>query len=197
MSRSKARAGRSPAARSTLEPTLLDFSRESTKYLTFRVEGLDAARFIELMEFSNIAATGTYDGIVPMQFTDRGGRIVNGRLVARPEGGTLSYIGEFSDRDLGAYGVLAFDALKSLRYSRLDITLDGALDGEFLTRINMDGIARDVAGTREPARRDQRHGGRAGAEPARPNPVPLQHPHRRAVSARWSPPRARSRTRAS
>jgi len=135
----------------TLEPTLLDFSRESTKYLSFRVEGLDAARFIELMEFSNIAATGTYDGIVPMQFTDRGGRIVDGRLTARPEGGTLSYVGELSDRDLGPYGVLAFDALKSLRYSRLEISLDGALDGEFLTRINMDGIARDVAGTRQPS----------------------------------------------
>ncbi len=105
----------------------------------------------QLMEFSNIAATGTYDGIVPMQFTDRGGRIVNGRLIARPEGGTLSYVGELSDRDLGAYGILAFDALKSLRYSRLEITLDGALDGEFLTRINMDGIARDMAGTRQPS----------------------------------------------
>jgi hypothetical protein len=134
----------------TLAPTILDFSRESTKYLTFRVAGLDAARFIQLMEFSNIAATGTYDGIVPMQFTQAGGRIVGGQLIARPEGGTLSYVGELSDRDLGAYGVLAFDALKSLRYSRLEISLDGALDGEFLTRIDMDGLARNPGGTREP-----------------------------------------------
>jgi hypothetical protein len=135
----------------TLAPTVLDFAHESTKYLTFRVAGLDAARFIQLMEFSNIDATGTYDGTIPMQFTQAGGRIVNGRLVARPEGGTLSYIGELSDRDLGAYGVLAFDALKSMRYSRLEITLDGALDGEFLTRINMDGLARNPGGTRDPS----------------------------------------------
>ena len=55
-----------------LEPTVLDFSRESTKYLTFKVTGLDAARFIEQMEFSNIAATGTFYGIIPMQFGEDG-----------------------------------------------------------------------------------------------------------------------------
>ena len=37
-----------------------------------------------------------------------------------------------------------------MRYNRMRITLDGSLDGEFLTRIDMDGIARDVAGTRQP-----------------------------------------------
>lgn len=134
----------------TLDPTVLDFSQELIKYLTFRVEALDAARFIQQLEFSNIAATGSYDGIIPMQFDRSGGRILGGHLVARAPGGTLSYVGELSDRDLGAYGVLAFDALKSLRYSRLEITLDGALDGEFLTRIAMDGLARNPGGTREP-----------------------------------------------
>jgi len=134
-----------------LQPTILDFSRETTKYLTFRVEGLDAARFIQQMEFSNIAATGTFDGVVPMQFDEQGsGRIIDGRLTARQEGGTLSYVGELTDRDLGAYGILAFNALKSLRYSRFDLTLNGALDGEFITRINLDGIARDPALTSMP-----------------------------------------------
>ncbi|HET9427183.1 MAG TPA: YdbH domain-containing protein [Allosphingosinicella sp.] len=134
-----------------LQPTLLDFSRETTKYLTFQVIGLDAARFIQQMEFANIAATGTFDGIIPMQFDQSGGRIVGGRLSARPEGGTLSYVGELSDRDLGPYGILAFNALKSLRYSKFDLTLDGALAGEFVTVIDLDGIARDPAGTTLPS----------------------------------------------
>ncbi|MGQ0589426.1 MAG: intermembrane phospholipid transport protein YdbH family protein, partial [Sphingosinicella sp.] len=135
-----------------LEPTMLDFSRETTKYLTFRVEGLDAARFIEQMDFSNIAATGTFDGIVPMQFDENGaGQILNGRLRAREEGGTLSYVGELTDRDLGPYGILAFNALKSLRYNRFDLTLNGALDGEFITVIDLDGVARDPALTTLPS----------------------------------------------
>lgn len=126
-----------------LQPTVLDFSQESTKYLTFRVVGLDAARFVQQMEFSNISATGTFDGVVPMQFDQRGGRVVDGRLSARQPGGTLSYVGELTDRDLGVYGKMAFDALKELRYDRFDMTLDGDLAGEFFTRIDLDGVARN------------------------------------------------------
>lgn len=134
-----------------LDPTILDFSRETTKYLTFRVDGLDAARFVAQMDFGNIAATGTFDGVIPMRFDANGsGFIQNGRLSARGEGGTLSYIGELTDRDLGTYGMLAFNALKSLRYDRFDLTLNGALDGEFVTVIDLDGIARDPGATTLP-----------------------------------------------
>jgi hypothetical protein len=134
-----------------LEETALDFSKPSEKRLTFRVEGLDAALFIQKMEFANITATGTFDGIVPMVFDERGGRIVGGHLVARPEGGTLSYIGELTDKELGVYGKRAFDALKSLRYSKLVIDLNGSLEGEFIAGIELDGIARDPALTVAPA----------------------------------------------
>lgn len=128
-----------------LQETMLDFSQPSPKRLTFLVRGFDAARFIETLEFDNIATTGTFDGIIPMVFEQTGGRVEGGRLTARDTGGTLSYVGELTDEDLGIYGKLAFDALKSLRYSKLDIALDGALDGEFLTVIELDGIARDPA----------------------------------------------------
>ena len=129
-----------------LQPTVLDFSQPSTKFITFRVVGLDAARFVQLMEFSNISATGTFDGVIPMEFDQRGGRVAGGRLTAREGGGTLSYVGVLTDRDLGVYGKMAFDALKELRYDRFDMTLDGALDGEFVTHIDLDGIARNPSG---------------------------------------------------
>ena len=127
-----------------LEETVLDFSQQSAKHLTFHVEGMDAASFVEQMKFSNIAATGAIDGIVPMVFDEHGGRIVNGYLAARSAGGTVSYIGELSEAQIGSYGKLAFDALKSLRYSKLAITLNGDLAGEFVAGVELDGIAREA-----------------------------------------------------
>jgi hypothetical protein len=38
---------------------------------------------------------------------------------------------------------MAFDALKELRYDRFDMTLDGDLAGEFVTLIDLDGVARN------------------------------------------------------
>jgi hypothetical protein len=128
-----------------LEETVLDFSQPSTKRLVFRVAGLDAATFIQEMEFSNIAATGTFDGVVPMEFDQSGGRIVDGKLAARSEG-TLSYVGELTDRQLGAYGKMAFDALKALSYTKFTVGLNGALEGEFLADIELDGVAREGPG---------------------------------------------------
>lgn len=158
--------GRWPFSGGTLEllPATLDLDSRKPRHLAFRVIGLEAGAFINTMQLDNISATGTYDGLFPMVFDASGGRIDGGILVARQLGlpplylnrpddplpscdptrqaGDLSYVGGVSNAQLGTMGKLAFGALKNLQYKCLVIHLDGALDGEFVTRVAINGVNR-------------------------------------------------------
>jgi len=159
--------GRWPFSGGTLEllPADLELDARRPRYLTFRVTGVDAGAFIETMELENIYASGTFDGLFPMIFDAQGGRVAGGLLVARQVGlppliftgtdqdvvppcdatrqaGLLSYVGPVSDAQLGTMGRMAFDVLKRLGYKCLTLQLDGALDGEFVTRVSINGVNR-------------------------------------------------------
>ncbi|WP_294356599.1 YdbH domain-containing protein [uncultured Sphingomonas sp.] len=123
----------------TLEPTSLDFSSAQERRLTFRVAGMEAGAFLQQFDFKNLNATGTFDGVLPMIFDDSGGRIENGRLTARA-GGSLAYVGELSEKNLGLWGNYAFQMLKSLTYRNLDIGMSGPLAGEMITDVRFAGI---------------------------------------------------------
>jgi hypothetical protein len=92
------------------------------------------------MGFKEISATGTFDGVLPMIFDDAGGRIVGGRLDSREDGGTLAYNGVVNRANLGMMGGFAFDALRDLKFRSMIIRLDGYLDGEFATRMAIQGV---------------------------------------------------------
>ena len=114
---------------------------EARRY-TLDVRGLEAARFIERFELGNVAATGTFDGTLALVFDAKGnGRIEDGVLVSRAPGGSLSYIGELSYEDLGLVANFAFQSLRSLRFQRMRIAMDGPLAGQLVTRIRLDGVA--------------------------------------------------------
>lgn len=131
-----------------LHPTTLDFNATSARRLSFDIVGVDAAVFLQNFGFDNINATGVFDGTLPVEFGGLGGRIVGGRIDSRAGGGTLAYVGELSNRNLGAIANFAFGALRSLKYDDLTIILNGDLDGEMVTDIRFGGVGQGEGATR-------------------------------------------------
>ncbi len=122
-----------------LQPTVLNFGSESDKRLTFELVGFNSKLFVERLEFDEtIKLTGIFDGVIPTIFDDEGGRIVGGRLDARDGGGTIEYVGDFSGLSLGPR--LAMSVIRSIGYDKMIVRLDGDLDGEFATRMDIDGV---------------------------------------------------------
>jgi hypothetical protein len=125
----------------TLLPTRMTLGAAEERRYELVVNGLDAAKFLVHMNVSNLSATGHFDGSLPLVFDrDGNGSIVGGLLVARPPGGTVSYVGELSYRDLTPIANYAFQTLRSLRYTGMRIAMDGPIAGEIVTRVGMDGI---------------------------------------------------------
>jgi translocation and assembly module TamB len=135
--------GRWPFAGGTLvlEPTLLDFDVAQQRRMTFRITGMDAGQFLQQFDFKNLNATGTFDGTLPMVFDQSGGRIEAGQLKVRPGGGAIAYLGEITKHDVGFWGNLAFQALKSLKYRDLDIVMNGPLAGDMITEVRFRGVS--------------------------------------------------------
>ncbi|WP_324262794.1 YdbH domain-containing protein [Altererythrobacter sp. H2] len=128
--------------RLTLEPVTMNFGVGEERRYVFRVEGLEAARFVQQLELGNINATGVFDGVLPIVFDEMGnGRIEGGKLDSRPPGGNVSYIGELTYEDMGAIANFAFAALRSLDYKTMEVRMDGPLTGEIVTRVRFDGVS--------------------------------------------------------
>lgn len=125
----------------TLDPTVMNLGVSETRRYTLRVEGIEAAKFVERLDLGNITATGKFDGALPLVFDENGGRIEGGALASRPPGGTVSYVGALSYKDLSTMANFAFEALKSLNYRNMKIGMDGALAGEIVTRVRFAGVS--------------------------------------------------------
>lgn len=142
--------GKWPFLGGTLElrPVRMTLGVEETRRYVFVIEGLDAARFLARMDLANLSASGTFDGTLPVVFDKSGGRIEDGFLRSRPPGGNLSYVGALSYEDMPAIANFAFDALKSLDYKDMTIGMDGALEGEIVTRVRIDGVSQGEAASK-------------------------------------------------
>ena len=132
-----------------MRPVDLNFAVTEPRRYVFEIIGLDAATFIEEMEFANIAATGTFDGTIPIEFDEDGnGSIAQSLLLSRPPGGNLSYVGELTYEDLSPIANFAFDSLKSLDFRQMMVEMEGPLAGEIVTRLRFDGISQGETASR-------------------------------------------------
>lgn len=132
----------------TLKPTVLDFDVNAVRRLEFELHGVDAVVFLSEFGFDNLSAKGVFDGVLPVEFSGLGGRIVDGKLVARSGGGEVAYVGELSNYNLGIFANYAFNMLKSLSYDEMIISLNGELDGEMLTDVRIVGLGQGETASR-------------------------------------------------
>jgi len=125
----------------TMQPVTLNFGAAEERRYVFQIEGLEASRFIEQMDLGNLAASGTFDGTVPVIFDEEGnGRLENGLLNSRPPGGNLSYVGQLTYEDLSYAGNFAFQTLRDLNYDEMEVTMNGPLAGELVTQVRFEGV---------------------------------------------------------
>jgi hypothetical protein len=130
-----------------LTPTRLQLGGTKERRFEVKVERFDAAQFLARMDMPNLAMTGQFDGRLPLVFDANGGRIEGGELVSRG-GGSVSYVGELSYRDLSAMANYTFAALRSLRYQDMKVALNGSLSGDLVTAISLSGLSQGKGASR-------------------------------------------------
>jgi len=129
----------------TLDPVLWRNSApETAQRLTLRVVGGDVGELVQLLDFQDLQASGRFDGTLPLVVQGPSVRIEGGRLEARDGGGNVRYAGTALDAVAagGGGGAMAVEALRDFSYSRLVLTVEGPLEGDLVTRLDLlgDGI---------------------------------------------------------
>ncbi|MET1754593.1 YdbH domain-containing protein [Novosphingobium sp. RD2P27] len=144
------RGGQWPFMGGTLRllPTRMIVGSDDVQRYTLELTGADAALFVQRLEIANLNATGIFDGTLPLVFDQNGGRVVDGLLNSRPPGGNVSYVGELTYKDLSPMANFAFDALRSLDYREMSIGMNGAIEGEIITRLRFSGVTQGEGASR-------------------------------------------------
>jgi len=124
-----------------MRPAAINIGVAESRTYVMEITGLQASQFVEQMELGNLAATGTFDGVIPIVFDAGGdGQLVGGELRSRAPGGNVSYVGDLTYEDMGYFANYAFRTLRDLQYNRMEIDMDGPLTGELVTQVRFDGI---------------------------------------------------------
>lgn len=103
--------------------------------------GIELAELVEILRLPDTRATGTVSGTVPVTFTGTSVRVNDAVLTADPRGGRLAYTGgatgAAAEEDTNAR--LAFEALRDLEFTVLEISLSGDLADRMRSGIRLSG----------------------------------------------------------
>jgi hypothetical protein len=128
-----------------LEDEVVDPTAE-TITLTLRVDDVDLAELVKLVENEELQATGRVDGTIPVEIVGDTVFIRQARLTSTG-GGTLRYGSEAGAAVLetgGEGSELLANALKDFRYDSLVLTLDGKTAGELDLAMQIRGFSPEV-----------------------------------------------------
>jgi hypothetical protein len=97
---------------------------------SLRAENVDLGALLDLAKVDGLSGEGRLSGMLPVVFEEGRARVVDGRLKSAGPG-AIRYVGEASDSaaSAGAGAQVAFSILRDLRFSELDVTINGYLDG--------------------------------------------------------------------
>lgn len=118
----------------TVRTPLIHFdTRQENNALTVELDHIQLSQITALEPSSEVRATGTLDGIVPIILTPEGPLVPTGNLFARDPGGTVQYQNSTaaalanSNDSMG----LAMQLLQNFRYDHLQTTVHYQPDGQF------------------------------------------------------------------
>ncbi|MEZ5891819.1 MAG: YdbH domain-containing protein [Parvularculaceae bacterium] len=108
--------------------------------IPLKARNVDLQAVLAYLDVEGLSGEGILSGELPLIFEDGRARIVDG--VLRSEGpGAIRYVGAASAAaaEAGEDARLAFDLLRNLRYTSLDVAINGALDGQLVFNMKFQG----------------------------------------------------------
>lgn len=121
--------------------------------ITVEADKIELSQLIETLSLPDIEAEGTVSGTFPIELQGGNAFVRNARLVADSKGGVIRYKGnalpETQGRDQDNVTQAAFKALRNLRYSVLELGVNGNLIGDIVVSVKVLGKNPDVLGGAE------------------------------------------------
>lgn len=108
--------------------------------IPLRAEDINLKQVLEFASVDGLSGEGVLSGSLPLVFEDGKARIENG--VLRSNGpGAIRYTGPAAEAAAaaGENAQIAFDFLRDLRYKSLEVTINGALDGQLEFGLRFEG----------------------------------------------------------